>query len=152
MGEKFARGVSVGARPLVGTDATRDRRCRWDRSLCLFPSSLLLPPPLTLPRSFVLSRSLSFPRERDTRTSYWLIVRARDRNRRGLVIAAARVFHSKFRFPLGYDIDTGYLSAEGGSVAAALRGGFVGATRHRGLFRCYGDPGQATLFYEAIFI
>lgn len=41
--KRSLRGVSVGARPLVGTDATRDRRCRWDRSLCCFPPPSLSP-------------------------------------------------------------------------------------------------------------
>lgn len=52
--ERSLCGVSVGARPLVDTDATRDWRCRWDSSLCLFPSP---PPPLSLSPSpsFVFS-------------------------------------------------------------------------------------------------
>lgn len=146
VGEKLARRKRrCSAIGRHGCDE-RSRRCRWDRSLCVRFS--LLP---------LLSVSLPpFPRERDRRASYWLIVRARDRNRRGLVIAAVRVFHSKISFSarIRYrhrvsDGRGGWVGGGGVVYAAQLCWGSQKAPRE--LF-CIRGSRSSGLFYEAIFI
>lgn len=147
--ERSLRSVSVHARPLVGVDDARERKRERDRRgvggievyvICVCMSVIL---------SLSLLPSLSPFRERDTRTSYWLsLLLAHAIGIDGDSLSRPFAFSiRKFRFPLEYDIDTGYLSA--GAACS-----FAGARR-----KCRGNltvllPGTRSsgLFYEAIFI
>lgn len=139
VGEKLARRKRrCSAIGRHGCDE-RSWRCRWDRSLCL-----LLSPSLSI--SLSASPSPSPKSEIGERVTGSLYAHAIGIDGDSLSRPFAFSIR-KFRFPLGYDIDTGYLSAGGMRCSSA---GVRRKRRERTVLHLGSRSGG--LFYEAIFI
>lgn len=117
VGEKLARRKRRCARPLVGMDATRDRGGVGGIGVYVCFSLLL-----SLSISLSASPSPSPKSEIGERVTGSLYAHAIGIDGDSLSRPFAFSIR-KFRFPLGYDIDTGYLSAGG------MRCSFAGVRR-----------------------